>query len=150
INRELIVHDFPMSGIAEASRAIRTNLIFMAPDHPYGTLLITSGGPAEGKTTVACCIAIAMAQAGQSVVLVDCDLRRPRMHRIFKRDADVGVTTTLLDPSALQGDVLKTEIPNLSVLPAGPIPPNPSEIFHSEKFKSLFQSLQKRYDRVII
>lgn len=150
INRELIVHDYPMSGIAEASRAIRTNLMFMAPDQPYRTLLVTSASPSEGKTTVACCVAIAMAQAGQRVILVDCDLRRPRMHRIFNRDPQVGVTSALLDPSLLEGDALKTNIPNLSVLPAGPIPPNPSEILHSEKFRKLLDELRSRYDRVII
>src|SRR6185503_5393233 len=80
---ELIVHEQPTSGIAEAARTIRTNLLFLAPDKPYRTLLVTSAGPSEGKTTVATCIAIAMAQAGQRVVLVDCDLRRPRLHRVF-------------------------------------------------------------------
>lgn len=150
VNRELIVHDFPKSGIAEASRAIRTNLMFMAPDQPYRALLVTSASPSEGKTTVACCVAIAMAQAGQRVILVDCDLRRPRMHRIFNRDPQVGVTSALLDPSLLDGGRLETEVPNLSVLPAGPMPPNPSEILHSDKFRKLLDELRSRYDRVII
>lgn len=149
-SRELIVHEFPQSGIAEASRAIRTNLMFMAPDHPYRALLVTSASPSEGKTTVACCVAIAMAQAGQRVLIVDCDLRRPRMHRIFNRDPRVGVTSALLDPELLSDAALATDIPNLSVLPAGPIPPNPSEILHSEKFRSVLEQLRQRYDRVII
>ncbi|HMI89349.1 MAG TPA: polysaccharide biosynthesis tyrosine autokinase [Polyangiaceae bacterium] len=155
VNRELIVHEQPSSGIAEASRAIRTNLLFMAPDNPHKVLLLTSAGPGEGKTTVACCIAIAMAQAGQRVILVDCDLRRPRIHRIFGRTSDVGVTTELLNDSAklLRDDLtdqLKTEIPNLSVLPAGPIPPNPAELLHSDRFKTFLSRLSERYDRVII
>jgi len=149
-NRELIVHEHPMSGIAEAARAIRTNLLFMSPDQPYKTLLVTSASPSEGKTTVACCVAIAMAQAGQRVILVDCDLRRPRMHRIFNRDPQVGVTSALLEPELLDTQALATEIPNLSVLPAGPIPPNPSEILHSEKFRKLLDELRRHYDRVII
>lgn len=146
---ELIVHDYRMSGIAEAARTVRTNLLFMAPDHPFKTLLVTSAGPAEGKTTVACCIAIAMAQAGQRVVIVDCDLRKPRLHRIFGKDAKVGVTTALLDDN-LDHCILATEVPNLSVIPAGPIPPNPAEILHSERFKAFLEQMQGRFDRIII
>jgi len=146
---ELIVHDFPSSGIAEASRAIRTNLLFMAPDNPYRTLLVTSAGPAEGKTTVASCIAIAMAQAGQRVVLMDCDLRRPRVHRIFGTSSNEGVTTALLDDGADQ-DPTPTEVPNLWVMPAGPIPPNPAELFHSDRFRELLRRLNADFDRIVI
>jgi succinoglycan biosynthesis transport protein ExoP len=149
-NPELIVHELPGSGLAEASRAIRTNLTFMAPDHPYRTLLITSAGPAEGKTTVACCIAIAMAQAGHRVVLVDCDLRRPRIHRVFRKNLESGVTTALLDDSTLEIQDLSTEVPNLSVIASGPIPPNPAELLHSERFRSLVRKLSQRFDRVIL
>lgn len=146
---ELIVHEHPMSGIAEAARTIRTNLLFMAPDRPFQTLLVTSAGPAEGKTTVACCIAIAMAQAGQRVLLIDCDLRKPRVHRIFGKDAKVGVTTALLNET-IDGAVLDTDVPNLSIIPAGPIPPNPAELLHSERFKHFLEQVQSRFDRVIL
>jgi capsular exopolysaccharide synthesis family protein len=146
---ELIVHEHRMSGIAEAARTIRTNLLFMAPDQPFRTLLVTSAGPAEGKTTVACCIAIAMAQAGQRVVLIDCDLRKPRVHRIFGRDLKLGVTTALLDDD-LDEAIIETEVPNLSVIPAGPIPPNPAELLHSERFKHFLEKVQGRFDRVIL
>lgn len=149
-SRELIVHEQPFSGVAEASRAIRTSLLFMAPDNPYRALLITSAGPTEGKTTVACCIAIAMAQAGQRVVLVDCDLRKPRIHRVFHRTTDLGVTTALLDDEGIDDESIRTDIPNLSVIPSGPIPPNPAEIFHSERFKAFLARLTARFDRVII
>lgn len=146
---ELVLHSDPTSGIAEAARTIRTNLIFMAPDHPYKTLLVTSAGPSEGKTTVASCIAIAMAQAGQRVVLIDCDLRRPRIHRIFDVGSDEGVTTALLEES--EGDAVRpTEIPNLSVIAAGPIPPNPAELLHSERFRRFLGRISGRFDRVII
>ncbi|MFT3775558.1 MAG: polysaccharide biosynthesis tyrosine autokinase [Minicystis sp.] len=146
---ELIVHEHRMSGIAEAARTIRTNLLFMAPDRPFKTLLVTSAGPAEGKTTIACCIAIAMAQAGQRVVIIDCDLRKPRLHRIFGKDSKVGVTTALLEES-IDNAVLATEVPNLSVISAGPIPPNPAEILHSERFKAFLEQVQGRFDRVIL
>lgn len=148
---ELIVHHAPMSGIAEASRSVRTNLMFMAPDKPFKTLLVTSAGPAEGKTTVACCTAVAMAQAGKRVVLVDCDLRRPRLHRIFRGrgvDAGPGLTTALMDER--QDPVLTTDVPNLFVIPAGPIPPNPSEILQSERFRAYLTKLQARFDQIIL
>ncbi|WP_272418553.1 GumC family protein [Polyangium jinanense] len=148
-NSELIVHEQPTSGIAEAARTIRTNLLFMAPDKPYRTLLVTSAGPSEGKTTVATCIAIVMAQAGQKVALIDCDLRRPRVHRVFRKTSEVGVTTAMLEDS-LDEAVLDTDVPNLWVIPAGPIPPNPAELLHSEKFKKFLDDVKKRFDRVII
>jgi capsular exopolysaccharide synthesis family protein len=146
---ELTAHNFPMSGTSEAARAIRTNLLFMAPDHPFRTLLFTSAGPSEGKTTMACCIAIAIAQAGQRVVLVDCDLRKPRLHRIFRKSAATGVTTALLTES-IDDAVHETEVPNLSVITAGPLPPNPAELIHSERFRVFLSQLSKRFDRVIL
>jgi polysaccharide biosynthesis transport protein len=147
--RELMVHEHPSSGIAEASRAIRTNLMFSSPDRPYRTLLVTSAGPAEGKTTVACCIAIAMAQAGQKVVLLDCDLRRPRLHRVFGKSSEVGVTTSLVEGDMDQAAV-PTDVPNLWVVPAGPLPPNPAEIVQSDRFRSALQKLGERFDRIVI
>ena len=149
MNAELVVHENPMSGIAEAARTIRTNLMFMAPDKPYRTLLVTSAGPSEGKTTVATCIAIVLAQAGQRVALVDCDLRRPRVHRVFRKSSEFGVTTAMLDDS-IEEAVLETEVPNLWVIPAGPIPPNPAELLHSEKFRKFLESVKNKFDRVII
>jgi capsular exopolysaccharide synthesis family protein len=146
---ELIVHEQPMSSIAEAARALRTNLIFMAPDKPFHTLLVTSSNPSEGKTTVACHIAIAMAQAGQRVLLMDCDLRRPRVHRIFGKTSEAGVTSAMLGDGSDDG-VLGTDIPNLSILPAGPIPPNPAEMFHSERFREFLKRISSQFDRVII
>jgi len=146
---ELIVHEAPASGVAEAARAIRTNVVFMAPDRPYQVLLVTSAGPSEGKTTVASCLAIAMAQAGQRVALIDCDLRRPRLHRIFKTDSSVGVSTALIgDVTSVSG--LETDVPSLFVIPAGPIPPNPAELLQSDKFKSFLAHCRTQFDRVII
>jgi capsular exopolysaccharide synthesis family protein len=147
---ELLVHSHPKSVVAEAARAIRTNLMFMSPDNPYKCLLVTSAGPAEGKTTVATSIAIAIAQTGQRVCLVDCDLRKPRVHTLFKERNDKGVTTALLDPSQLPSLVLDTPVPNLSVLRAGPTPPNPADLMHSEAFGRLLEELRKQFDRLVI
>src|SRR4029079_10716448 len=104
----LVVHDHPTSGIAEAARAIRTNILFMSPDRPFKTLLVTSAGPAEGKTTVACCIAIAMAQAGRKVLVVDCDMRRPRLHQVFEAGRGGGGATTLLGLPGIGGSGVST------------------------------------------
>ena len=147
---ECVVHSHPTSGLAEAARAIRTNLLFMSPDRPYRTILVSSAAPAEGKTTVACSIAIALAQGGQRVCLVDCDLRRPRLHRIFERTGEAGVTNVLVGDVTVDEVAKSTFVPNLYSIPAGPLPPNPADILHSEKFRRLIADLAARFDRVII
>lgn len=147
---ELVAHDFPKSGFSEALRAVRTNLQFMSPDKPFKRLLITSAGPAEGKTTIACGLAIALAQAGQRVLLVDCDLRRPRLHRIFSANNDYGVSSAVIEPESLDTATLETKVPNLSVLPSGPPAPNPAELLQSERFASLLQKLGEHYDRIVL
>ncbi len=124
--------------------------MFMAPDRPYKTLLITSSGPTEGKTTVATWIAIAMAQAGQRVLLVDCDLRRPRLHRVFGKSGQIGVSTALMDGELPDAEAMSTEVPNLFILCAGPTPPNPAELLQSDKFKHLLARLTGMFDRVVI
>lgn len=146
---ELVVALQPSSGIAEAARAIRTNIVFISPDRPVRSLLVTSAGPSEGKTTVATSLAITMAQAGQRIVLVDCDLRRPRVHRLFSVSNDYGVTSALLE-SPEDVVVHESEVQNLSVLPSGPLPPNPAELLHSDAFRALIEHLGQRFDRVII
>jgi polysaccharide biosynthesis transport protein len=147
---ELMVHADPRGGVAEAARAIRTNILFMSPDAPYRRLLVGSAVPSEGKTTVACSIAIAMAQAGQRVALIDCDLRRPRLHRIFGSKNETGVTSVLLEPDTLDSAILDSPVPNLRVLTSGPIPPNPAELLHSDTFGRLLQELDKRFDRIVL
>jgi succinoglycan biosynthesis transport protein ExoP len=147
---ELLVHTHPKSVVAEAARAIRTNLMFMSPDNPYRCLLVTSAGPAEGKTTVAASMAIAIAQTGQRVCLVDCDLRKPRVHTVFNERNDRGVTTALLEPGQLPSLVVETQVPNLWILRAGPTPPNPADLMHSEAFGRVLQELRAEFDRVVI
>lgn len=147
---EMVVHEAPMSGVAEAARSIRTNIQFMSPDEPFRALLITSAGPSEGKTTVTSCVATAMAQAGLRVLIVDCDLRRPRVHRVFKLSNELGLSGVLLDASKLAEAVLETRIPNLFVMPSGPLPPNPAELLQSDRFAKILAELKERFDRVII
>lgn len=147
---ELVVHHRPLSGIAEAARAVRTNVMFMNPDRPHKTLLITSSAPSEGKTTVACTIAIALAQGGQRVCIVDCDLRRSRLHRIFGRSGDMGVTNFLVNEATIDDLAKPTVVDNLWSIPAGPTPPNPADVLHSARFKRFIELLGERFDRVVI
>ncbi len=147
---ELITHQRPTAGVSEAARAIRTNILFMSPDKPHRTLLVTSSAPSEGKTMVACLLATTMAQAGQRVILIDCDLRRPRIHRVFGVSNDFGVSSVMLSPESLSEATYSTEVPNLSVMTAGPLPPNPAELLQSEVFGHLLARLAEQYDRVII
>jgi capsular exopolysaccharide synthesis family protein len=147
---ELIVHAQPLSGVAEAARAIRTNIMFMNPDKPHKKLLVTSAAPSEGKTTVACSIAIALAQSGQRVCIIVCDLRRPRLHRIFGRAGDSGVTNVLVGDASIEDVAKPTGIDNLWSIPAGPTPPNPADMLQSERFAKFIEELTKRFDRIII
>jgi len=148
-SRDLIVAQQPESGIAEAARAVRTNLTFMSPDKPFRTLVFTSAVPEEGKTTVAVSVATVLAQGGARVLLVDTDLRRPRLHRTFGQSNDTGVTLALSGQAPLEECIRPTDIPNLSLLTAGPIPPNPAELLHSERFRQLVQTVGEQFDRII-
>src|SRR5690606_13621454 len=113
-------------------------------------LLVTSSAPMEGKTTVACALATTMAQAGQKVAIIDCDLRRPRLHRIFDRSNDCGVTSGLIGTTGLDELIQATDVPNLCVVTAGPLPPNPAELLHSEAFSRLLEQLGARFDRIVL
>jgi capsular exopolysaccharide synthesis family protein len=147
---ELVVHDRPLSAISEAARSVRTNLMFMNPDKPYRRLLISSAAPSEGKTTVACSIAIALAQGGQRVCIVDADLRRPRLHKIFDRAGDAGLTNVLVGDASIEQVAKPTIVPNLWSIPAGPLPPNPADLLQSERFRKFMDEMGERFDRVVI
>jgi polysaccharide biosynthesis transport protein len=146
---ELVVHSRPLSAMSEAARSIRTNLMFMNPDRPCRKLLVASAAPAEGKTTVACSIAIAFAQGGQRVCVVDGDLRRPRLHRIFGRHGDAGLTSVLVGDATIEEVAKPTEVTNLWSIPAGPLPPNPADLLHSARLRRVMEDLGNRFDRVV-
>jgi polysaccharide biosynthesis transport protein len=147
---ELLVHERPMSGMAEAARALRTNLLFMNPDQPYRRILVTSAAPSEGKTTVAVSVAISLAQGGQRVCIVDCDLRRPRLHRIFDRAGDVGLMNVILGEATIDEVAKPTLVPNLYCIPCGPIPPSSADVVASERFRRVLDQLGEQFDRVVL
>lgn len=153
---EHLVQNHPTGAFAESIRGVRTNLLLMSPDQPFRRILVTSAGPAEGKTTIICSLAIAMAQAGHKVLLLDCDLRKPRLHEVFQRGPSGAVPLrstlgeSLLDATRLDRTSLRTDIERLSVLPAGPCPPNPTELLHSEAFNHLLETLQEEFDILLL
>lgn len=147
--RDLSVFHDLRSAAAEACRSIRTNLMFLSPDAPLKTLVVTSPGPEEGKTTTAINLAITMAQAGGRVLLVDTDLRRPRIHRAFGMKNVIGISNAVVGEKSLEEVVFQTVVPNLDVCPCGPLPPNPAELLHTRKFKDLMAECGRRYDRII-
>ena len=133
---------------AEALRGLRTNLRFANIDAPPRSIVITSATPGEGKSTVAANLARVLAQAGQPTILVDADLRRPVQHKQFAIDGGVGLTHVLSGDLTLADALVPTEEPNLRVLPAGRIPPNPSEIVGSRRMQNLIKEMAR--DHIVI
>jgi capsular exopolysaccharide synthesis family protein len=148
--RDLYVHRQPKSSVAECCRAIRTNLLFMSPDKPFKTLVVTSSGPQEGKSTTCIFLGVAMAQSGNRVLLLDTDMRRPRLHKAFGVPNDVGISSLVVGEGTLDKAVKSTEVPNLFVLPCGPIPPNPAELLHTQAFADLLKAAGERFDRIVL
>lgn len=147
----LVMIDGQQSGAAESFRILRTNLQFASVDRALRLLQITSPNPGDGKSYVAANVAVAMAQAGRNVILVDADLRKPSQHRIFGLVNNVGVTTALIGaPSNLASLLRTTEVDNLRVMTAGPLPPNPSELLASRRLKDLMHTLMDECDIVVL
>jgi succinoglycan biosynthesis transport protein ExoP len=147
--RDLSVSQDTKSAAAEACRSIRTNLLFLTGDRPLKSLVVTSPGPQEGKTTTAINLAVTMAQSGAKVLLVDTDLRRPRIHRAFGLTNKFGISGAVVGQHDLESAVVSTDVPNLDVLACGPLPPNPAELLHTQRFADIMRRCAERYDRVI-
>ncbi len=113
-------------------------------------VLVASASPREGKTVCSANLAITIAQAGSSVVILDCDMRRPEIHKVFNTKRDKGISSILVGSSALKDVIVPTDIENLDVVPCGPIPPNPSEILGSQKMLHVIEALKKKYTLIVI
>lgn len=143
----------PKSHLAESFRVVRTSILYSSPDQPPSTLLLTSTQPLEGKTTSASNLAISMVQSGNRVLILDADLRKPRIHKIFLDNGQGngnGLSTYLIGKIDYEGLVHRTSIDNLDIIPSGPIPPNPVELIGSKRMVDLLKHLSGQYDRIIV
>ena len=147
--RKLIVHEQPKSPTAEAYRTLRTNLQFAKVDGELKTVMFTSAGPGEGKSTTIANTAVALAQSGKKVILLDCDLRKPVLHKIFNRK-NHGITNILVENLNIVDYIQDTDIENLRLVTSGPIPPNPSELLGSQKMADMLAFLRGQADMILI
>jgi capsular exopolysaccharide synthesis family protein len=151
---ELAPHASPDSIIAESYRSVRTSFFLLAGSSPARSLVITSAVPSEGKTVTAANLGVIVAQTGARVVIVDADMRKPRMHKVFKcstvRSNTNGLSGVLQGKSSVKDAVLPTSIKNLFVLPCGPVPSNPAELILSARFKEMMESLKQDFELVIL
>ena len=153
LKEELVVATNPKEIISEQIRTIRTNLQFTSADEKIKTILITSSIPSEGKSFISSNLATAFAQNNKKVLIVDCDMRKGRVNKIFKISNRIGLSNLLAykedDEENLEDYVFKTKIDNLYVIPRGKVPPNPSELLNSQKTAKLISLLSEIFDYII-
>ncbi len=140
----------PKHPISEAYRTLRSNIQFTNVDKELRTIMVTSSGPAEGKTTTIANLAIVLAQTEKKVILIDADLRKPSIHRKFQLPNRLGLTNTITGTHDLDQTVNEGPISTLNILTSGPIPPNPAELLGSTKMQEIIKKLSLRYDYVLI
>lgn len=143
-------HLSPMSEAAEAYRSVRTSLYFAPAGNPIKTILVTSPSPGDGKTTAASNLAIAMAQAGRRVLLLDADFRRPMQHRVFAVNGELGLSDIVANVGATNRAIQKTCVSHLDLLSSGVSLPNPSEVLNGRAFADVLSDLAEQYDHVIV
>jgi tyrosine-protein kinase Etk/Wzc len=149
VDAHLVTVSFPFSSIAESYRQMRTNLQFAKVGSPARTLMLTSPTQGDGKSTTASNLAVAFAQTGKRVLLVDADLRRPMQHSIFRIEQGAGLTELLTGKAILERVIRHTNVENLDLLPSGDIPPNPAEVLGSDEMRSFVTETAKRYELVL-
>lgn len=149
---EKVTHEKPLSILSESFRVLRTSVLFSSPDSQPKSILVTSTQPLEGKTTCSSNLAISFTQSNMNVVLIDADMRRPRMGKVYKQRSGNGngLSTYLIRKHSLEEIIENTEIDGLQIIHSGSIPPNPSELLGSERMKELIQSLSEKFDIVLI
>jgi len=148
--KKLITLKNPKSRTAEAFRTLRTNIQFSSLDKALKSIVVTSSGSGEGKSMVMSNLAITMAESGMKVILVDCDLRKPSVHKKMGITNSIGLTNVLVQGVKKEDCVVKTDVNNLSVLTSGPVPPNPAELLGSKKMRDFIEELKNDYDIVLI
>jgi len=148
---ELVIHTRPKSNISEDIRTIRTNLQFTSSDEESKVILVTSSIPGEGKSFISSNLATAFAQTGESTLLIDCDLRLGRVHKIFGISNEKGFSNLLVGQNTVDCAefIKKTSIPDLYVIPRGTVPPNPSELLNSSNAKKVVKFLRENFDHII-
>lgn len=144
-----ITSEMPKSISAEAYRSLRTSIKFSSVDKPIKTIVVTSSIPGEGKSTISGNLAITLSQSGARVLLIDCDLRKPSIHKKFRVVNDLGLTDILVDKCSLK-DVIKKIDEYLFMITAGTIPPNPSEIVGSNSMEDLIKELSLSFDYIVM
>ncbi|MED3964058.1 CpsD/CapB family tyrosine-protein kinase [Niallia taxi] len=147
--RKLVAKYDPKSPISEQYRTIRTNILFSSVDEEIRSIMVTSSGPGEGKSTTTANLAVVFAQQGKTVLLVDADLRKPTVHYTFKLTNTLGLTSVLTNQKDLMEAVNKTDENNLYVLSSGPIPPNPSELLGSKAMQLFLEQALEEFDLII-
>lgn len=140
----------PKSSTAEAYRTLRTNLQFSQGDKQIKTVVVTSTGAGEGKSTTCANMAVALAQGGSKVLIMDCDLRKPIMHKVFKLANDKGLTNFLIGDSGLKDAIKQTDVEGLHIITSGVIPPNPSELLNSKRMEEYIEKFKEVYDYIIL
>lgn len=149
-NSDLIVAQAPKAAFSEGIKQLRTTLSFVSPDDSFNSILVTSPGPEEGKTLISVSMGVAFAQSGLRTVIIDCDLRKPRLHKAFKQNNTVGVNELVQRGQDIDETVRNTEVENLFIITAGEIPSNPNEVLLKPAFGELIATLTKKFDRVLI
>jgi succinoglycan biosynthesis transport protein ExoP len=146
----LIPYSQPMSMLSEAIFHIRSSIMLSVSETPPQVIMVTSANPGEGKSSISSNLAIVMATPDRKCLLLDCDLRKPTIHRIFSRPLQPGLTNYLTGNATLEEIIQPTVVPNLYLIPAGPTPPNPNELFNSFAFKNLIHHLRQKFHHIII
>jgi len=150
VPRDLVTIHSPKSIASESYRGIRTGILFSSADTTPQVIMVTSAGPKEGKTVLSANLSVCMANAGSGTLLVDGDMRRPRIHKLFEIDRKIGLSSILVGTESPENAIVASSIQGLDILPVGPIPPNPSEIVGSKKMELFLNDLRKKYSRIII
>lgn len=146
---KLVVQKNPKSPVSEAYRTLRTNIQFASFDKDLKTIVVTSSGPKEGKSTTSANLALTIAETSKKVLIIDCDLRKPTLHKNFRISNKIGLSNLLVENLNID-DIMVNYSDNLYLLPSGTIPPSPAEMLSSNRMKSFIEEMKNKFDCIII